>query len=76
MLQYSRENTCAWKYNKNRNTISFSVSKNSFIFLITPIDSTNDQNICVELFKVIFAHLQLNDASKKKLEIALSSLLY
>ena len=34
----------AWKYN-NRNTISFSVSKISFVFLMTPIDSTNDQNI-------------------------------
>ena len=28
-----------------RNAISFSVSKISFIFLVTPIDSTNDQNI-------------------------------
>ena len=35
----------AWKYNNTRNTISFSVSKISFIFLMTPIDSTNDQNI-------------------------------
>ena len=34
----------AWKCN-NRNTISFSVSKISFVFLMTPIDSTNDQNI-------------------------------
>ena len=29
----------------NRDTISFSVSKISFIFLVTPTDSTNDQNI-------------------------------
>ena len=34
----------AWKYNNTRNTISFSVSKISFIFLMTPIDSFNDQN--------------------------------
>ena len=34
----------AWKYD-NRNNISFSVSKISFIFLMTSIDSTNDQNI-------------------------------
>ena len=34
----------------------FSVSKISFIFLMTPIDSSNDQNICVELFKVTFTH--------------------
>ena len=34
----------AWKYN-NRNTIAFAVSKISVIFLMTPIDSTNDQNI-------------------------------
>ena len=34
----------AWKYN-NRSTISFSVSKISYIFLMTPIDSTNEQNI-------------------------------
>ena len=34
----------AWKYN-NRNTISFSVSKISFIFLMTLINSTNDQDI-------------------------------
>ena len=33
----------AWEYN-NRNTRSFSVSKISFIFLMTPIDSFNDQN--------------------------------
>ena len=31
-----------WKYNNTRNTISFSVSKISFIFLMTPTDSTND----------------------------------
>ena len=46
----------AWKYNNTRNTISFSVSKIYFIFLMTPIDSTNDQNICVELFKATFTH--------------------
>ena len=43
---------------------------------MTPIDFTNDQNICVESFKAIFTHEQSNDASKKKLETALSSLLY
>ena len=32
-----------WNYN-TRNTIFFSVSKISFIYLITCIDSTNDQN--------------------------------
>ena len=46
----------SWKYNNTSNTISFSVSKTSFIFLMTPIDSTNDQNICVELFKATFTH--------------------
>ena len=25
-------------------------------FLMTPIDSSNDQNICVELFKATFTH--------------------
>ena len=39
------------KYNNTRNAMSFSVSKISFIFLMAPIDSANDQNICVELFK-------------------------
>ena len=34
----------AWKYN-NIGIPSFSVSKISFNFLMTPIDSTNDQNI-------------------------------
>ena len=34
----------AWNYN-TRNTISFFVSKISFINLMTPIDSTNNQNI-------------------------------
>ena len=34
----------------------FSVSKISFIFLMTHIDSSNDQNICVELFKATFTH--------------------
>ena len=47
----------SWKYNNNtRNTISFSVSKISYIFLMTPIDSINDQNICEELFKATFTH--------------------
>ena len=36
---------------------------------MTPTDSTNDQNICVELFKATYA-------LKKNLETALSSLLY
>ena len=35
---------------------SLSVSKISFIFLMTPTDSSNDQNICVELFKGTFTH--------------------
>ena len=35
----------AWKYDNTKNTISFSVSKVSFIVLITPIDSTNKQNV-------------------------------
>ena len=33
----------AWNYN-TRNTISFSVSRIYFIYLMTHIDSTNDQN--------------------------------
>ena len=45
-----------WKYHNTKNTNSFSVSKVSFIFLMTLIDSTNDQNICVELFKATFIH--------------------
>ena len=40
------------------------------------IDVTNDQNTCVELFKATFTHQQSNYASNKKLETALSSLLY
>ena len=44
------------KYNSTGITISFSASKIYFIFLMTPIDSTNDQNICVELFKATFTH--------------------
>ena len=47
-----------WKYNNTKNTIPFSVSKISFIFLMTHIDSTNDQNVCVELFKL---YLHIND---------------
>ena len=31
--------------------MSYSVNKISFIFLMIPINSTNDQNICVDLFK-------------------------
>ena len=65
-----------WKYNSTGNTISFFVSKISFIFLMNPIDSTNDQNICVELFKATFTHQRSNCALKKKLETALSPLLY
>ena len=41
-----------------------------------PIDSSNDQNTCVELFKATFTHERGNYALKKKLESALSSLLY
>ena len=45
----------AWKYNNKRNTISFLVSKISFIFLMIPIDSTNDQNIVtIERFELLF----------------------
>ena len=41
----SFENTFSWIANPNeRNTISFSVGKISFIYLMTPIDFTNDQN--------------------------------
>ena len=43
---------------------------------MTPIDSTNDQNICVELSK---ATLHINYQSthqRRKLETALYSLLY
>ena len=43
---------------------------------MTPIDSTNDQNMCVELFKTTFTHWRSNCASKKKLGTALSSLFY
>ena len=49
-------NIQAWKYNNTRNTLFYSISKISFIFLITHIDSTNDQNTCVELFKDTFTH--------------------
>ena len=38
-----------------RNTILFSAN-NFFFHIQTPIDSTNDQNICVELIKAIFTH--------------------
>ena len=35
----------------------FSVSSEHFFhFLMDAIDSSNDQNICVELFKVTFTH--------------------
>ena len=54
-----------WKYNNTRNTISFSVSKISFIFLMTPIDSTNDQNICVEL------HLHINNQAMQQRNLKL-----
>ena len=33
-----------------------SLSQISFIFLMTPIDSSNEKNICVELFKATFTH--------------------
>ena len=36
--------------------ISLSASKISFIFLMAPIDSSNDQNICGGLFKATFTH--------------------
>ena len=39
-----------------RNPISFSFSQISLIFPMTPIDSSNDQNMCVELFKATFTH--------------------
>ena len=35
---------------------SLFLSVNFFHFLMTPIDSSNDQNICVELFKATFTH--------------------
>ena len=38
----------------NRNAISFSVGKIPFIFLMTPIDSNNDRNMWVKLFKATF----------------------
>ena len=40
---------------------------------MTSIDSTNDQNIRVELFKSTFTHKQSSYASKEKLETGLSS---
>ena len=43
---------------------------------MTPIDSTNDQSICTELFKATFTHLRSSYTSKKKLETVLFSLLY
>ena len=36
------------------NTISFPVSKISLIFLMTPMDSTNEQYICAELLKATY----------------------
>ena len=45
----------AWTCNP-RKTISFSVSKISFIYLMTPIDSTNDQNTMH-----LALHLHVND---------------
>ena len=50
------------------NTIFFSVGKISFIFLMTPTDSTNDQNICVD----IRLRLPINDQAmhqRKKLRL-------
>ena len=47
----------SWKYNNTRNTISFYVSKISFIFFMTPIDSTNDQNTAQSYLRV---HLHVN----------------
>ena len=44
------------KYINTRNTISFSVSKISFISLVTPIDSNKDGNVSVELFKATLTH--------------------
>ena len=35
---------------------SLFLSVKFILFLMTPIDSSNDQNICVELFKVTFTH--------------------
>ena len=37
---------------------SLFLSVKFFIFLMTPIDSTNDQNICAELLRL---HLHIND---------------
>ena len=47
-----------WKYNNTKNNISFSANEIYFIFIMTPVGSTNDENTCVELFKAIFS---LND---------------
>ena len=55
-VMFERFLVIPWKYNNTRNTISFSVSEISFIFLMTPINSTNDQNKFVELFKATFTH--------------------
>ena len=41
---------------EHKEYISFSVSKIYFIYLMAPIDSTNDQNLCVELFSATFTH--------------------
>ena len=38
------------------NVITQGIDKSSFIFLMTPIDSTNDKNICLELVKATFIH--------------------
>ena len=63
------------KNNNTRNTISFSVSKISFIFLMIPIDSTYDQNICVELLKATFTHYRSNYASKKNWNCLISTVI-
>ena len=63
----------AWSWPKHGNIIiqeipSIFCQLNFFIFLMTSIDSTtNDQNLCVELFKATFTHQRSNHASKKKL---------
>ena len=53
--QYFKSNRSDQAWKKTRNTILFSAS-NFFFHIQTPINSTNDQNICVVLIKAIFTH--------------------
>ena len=51
-----------WKYNDTRNTIPFSVSKISFIFLMTPTDS-NMTLVMIKIYAQSYlrVHLHIND---------------